>query len=161
MSSRSGDRAGQRSGDRVIARDPTPARATAARSGDPGDREIGAHLQQCRSTEVSITRSPDHPITRSADTPAFAEVSFWSEQAPATVPVPHEVGYSRFKLSGTIFLRSLRKMCGVLLAVLREIFDENAYERFLQRTHCTRSVASYSSFVRERDAGMAQRPRCC
>jgi hypothetical protein len=47
------------------------------------------------------------------------------------------------------------------LMTLREIFDENAYQRFLVRTGEERSRASYQAFldeVRERDA---TRVRCC
>ncbi len=46
-------------------------------------------------------------------------------------------------------------------ATLREIFDESAYDRFLRRTHASRSVASYREFTRERDAAMLKKPRCC
>jgi hypothetical protein len=46
-------------------------------------------------------------------------------------------------------------------AALREIFDESAYDRFLLRTHASRSVASYREFARERDAAMVKKPRCC
>ncbi len=49
----------------------------------------------------------------------------------------------------------------VFLAALREIFDESAYDRFLSRTHSARSVASYRAFLREREAGIARKPRCC
>ena len=49
----------------------------------------------------------------------------------------------------------------IALAVLREIFDESAYERFLLRTHAVRSVASYREFMREREATIVRRPRCC
>jgi len=48
-----------------------------------------------------------------------------------------------------------------LIAVLREIFDENAYHRFLLRTNSAASVQSYEQFQREREAGMATKPRCC
>jgi hypothetical protein len=44
---------------------------------------------------------------------------------------------------------------------LREIFDENAYDRYLQRTREARSVESYREFMREREAGLAKCPRCC
>jgi hypothetical protein len=46
-------------------------------------------------------------------------------------------------------------------ATLREIFDESAYDRFLLRTHASRSVASYREFTRERDAAVLKKPRCC
>jgi hypothetical protein len=48
-----------------------------------------------------------------------------------------------------------------LRAVLREIFDESAYDRFLLRTSKPHSAASYRDFTRERDAAMAKKPRCC
>jgi hypothetical protein len=48
-----------------------------------------------------------------------------------------------------------------LKAMLREIFDESAYDRFLLRTHASRSAASYRDFTRERDGAMATKPRCC
>jgi hypothetical protein len=44
---------------------------------------------------------------------------------------------------------------------VREIFDENAYERFLARTNSARSVASYRAFLREREASILEKPRCC
>ena len=49
----------------------------------------------------------------------------------------------------------------LMLATLREILDENAYQRFLFRTSSVPSVESYGRFVQERDAAMAKRPRCC
>ena len=48
-----------------------------------------------------------------------------------------------------------------LLAVMREIFDENAYQRFLSRTNSAASVHSYEKFQREREAAIATKPRCC
>ncbi len=49
----------------------------------------------------------------------------------------------------------------LLRATLREIFDENSYERFLRRTQTSRSVESYRAFLREGEAGVARKPRCC
>ena len=49
----------------------------------------------------------------------------------------------------------------ILLATLREIFDENAYQRYLQRTGNAVSAQSYCDFQRERESAMAQKPRCC
>ena len=56
---------------------------------------------------------------------------------------------------------SIRHVWRVLVATLREIFDENAYERFLSTTHTSRSKASYRSFLLERESFMARRSRCC
>ena len=49
----------------------------------------------------------------------------------------------------------------VLVAALREIFDENAYARFLEREGLAPNCESYSAFWREREAVIARRPRCC
>jgi len=58
-------------------------------------------------------------------------------------------------------MKSIREFFQILLATLREIFDENAYQRFLLRTGSTASRESYRAFMREREAGMATKPRCC
>jgi hypothetical protein len=49
----------------------------------------------------------------------------------------------------------------VLRSALREIFDESAYERFLQRTKTLHSAESYRAFMCERESAAAQKPRCC
>jgi len=58
-------------------------------------------------------------------------------------------------------LSGIQQSLTLLLAILREIFDESAYERFLARHQLTSGVAAYSSFCRERDHNRARRPRCC
>ena len=55
----------------------------------------------------------------------------------------------------------LKRMVLIIRATVREIFDESAYDRFLLRTHASRSRASYREFTRERDAAMLKKPRCC
>jgi len=45
--------------------------------------------------------------------------------------------------------------------MLREIFDEAAYARFLQRNQMSSSPHAYDSFLREREAAAARRIRCC
>ena len=49
----------------------------------------------------------------------------------------------------------------LLLAALREIFDEAGYQRFLARTGQPSSRAAYAGFLRERAASQERRPRCC
>src|SRR4029077_1312620 len=56
---------------------------------------------------------------------------------------------------------ALRNVVQTIRAMLREIFDESAYDRFLLRTRARRSIESYRSFIREREANMARKPRCC
>ena len=49
----------------------------------------------------------------------------------------------------------------VLVAALREIFDESAYSRFLDRRRVASSPAAYGEFLRENEVAKARRPRCC
>ena len=59
-------------------------------------------------------------------------------------------------------LRSvLRNGWDILLAALSEIFDESAYQRFLQRSGLRHSSESYRAFQVERDTIAATKPRCC
>jgi hypothetical protein len=48
----------------------------------------------------------------------------------------------------------------LIFDVLREIFDEAGYERFLTRSGLAGSRRAYTDFLREKYAG-APRPRCC
>lgn len=48
-----------------------------------------------------------------------------------------------------------------LRAVLREIFDEAAYDRFLCRKQIASSPASYAAFRREFEEAKTRRPKCC
>jgi hypothetical protein len=56
------------------------------------------------------------------------------------------------RLSGTLKLA---------LAILREIFDEASYARFLQRANAPSSPDAYAAYWREREASQARKPRCC
>jgi hypothetical protein len=49
----------------------------------------------------------------------------------------------------------------IALAMLREIFDEASYARFLQRANLSSSPRAYAAYWREREAGHARKPRCC
>jgi hypothetical protein len=55
----------------------------------------------------------------------------------------------------------LRRVFRILGAMLREVFDEAAYGRFLAQTGSHRSSASYREFMRERETATARKPRCC
>jgi len=58
-------------------------------------------------------------------------------------------------------MRCLKQATSILLATLREIFDESAYLRFLSRNHLASSPAAYAAFLRESELAKARRPRCC
>jgi hypothetical protein len=55
----------------------------------------------------------------------------------------------------------VRQTFGILLAMLREIFDEAAYTRFLARAGVASSSESYAAFRREFEEAKAHSPRCC
>jgi hypothetical protein len=48
-----------------------------------------------------------------------------------------------------------------VLAMLREVFDESAYARFLARRGVTSSRLAYAEFLHETEHSRARRPRCC
>jgi hypothetical protein len=83
-----------------------------------------------------------------------------SRRTPTKIVSEHAaLGSSREILKD--FLQRVASAMRTLLAALREIFDESAYDRFLLRTHASRSVASYRAFTRERDSALLKKPRCC
>jgi hypothetical protein len=55
----------------------------------------------------------------------------------------------------------LHRLVDIVLATLREIFDEAAYRRFLERKRLASSRAAYSEFLRELEVLRARRQRCC
>lgn len=56
---------------------------------------------------------------------------------------------------------SVERFGVVSLAVVREIFDESAYGRFLERHRLEPSTMSYAAFRKEHEHNKALRPRCC
>ena len=55
----------------------------------------------------------------------------------------------------------IRNAGSLLMTVLREIFDEAAYARFLSRTQRASSTQAYAAFTRERESTQHRRQRCC
>lgn len=49
----------------------------------------------------------------------------------------------------------------IIVAALREIFDESAYERFLLHRRLASSAEAYTEFSREHEQSRVRRPRCC
>jgi hypothetical protein len=49
----------------------------------------------------------------------------------------------------------------ILVATLREIFDEAAYARFLSRAGVASSSEAYAAFRREFEETRIRRPKCC
>lgn len=59
------------------------------------------------------------------------------------------------------FCRCCLKTGSVVRSMLREIFDESAYARFLERRQLATSAQAYAAFIRETQAHRERRPRCC
>jgi hypothetical protein len=148
---RSGDQAGQRSGDQV--------------TGRSGDRNQNPTTETQRHGETGTINAFTVEALRRGE---------GIESQPRTeLCVPREFRHSSFDLLPRFVDQNekgrndqdargwFRYVMHVFREAMREIFDENAYDRFLQRTHSARSVESYSSFLREREAGIARKPRCC
>ena len=57
-------------------------------------------------------------------------------------------------------MNRLKQAVRILTSTLREIFDEAAYTRFLERTQMSSSPAAYAAFWHERET-RAPNPRCC
>jgi len=53
------------------------------------------------------------------------------------------------------------RIFATLMAALREIFDEGAYARFLNRAGMVSSRESYAAFRREFEEAKMRRPKCC
>jgi hypothetical protein len=58
-------------------------------------------------------------------------------------------------------MKRLLRTGRIALAVLREIFDEAAYVRFLGRTKMVSSPHAYAAFRQELEEAKARRPKCC
>lgn len=54
-----------------------------------------------------------------------------------------------------------KRLGAISLAVAREIFDESAYGRFLERHQLQPSQVSYAAFRKEHEHNKSVRPRCC
>lgn len=65
------------------------------------------------------------------------------------------------KVKANTILAALLRPFLVISAALREIFDESAYQRFLDRTHLKSSPSAYAVFCQENEQGKSRRPRCC
>jgi len=77
-------------------------------------------------------------------------------------------GCARLDTRGRLSLRELFRLVSTLSqmasmgqAILREIFDESAYQRFLDRNDQESSCNAYAIFLRENEQAKSRSPRCC
>jgi hypothetical protein len=65
------------------------------------------------------------------------------------------------KSSANKMLAPIFRRFQLISAALQEIFDESAYQRFLDRTHLKSSPNAYAVFRQENEQAKSRRPRCC
>jgi len=58
-------------------------------------------------------------------------------------------------------MNRMKKVAAVFRDTLREIFDESAYRRFLERSQLESSPNAYAIFQKENEQLKSRRPRCC
>jgi hypothetical protein len=63
-------------------------------------------------------------------------------------------------ICGTIF-DAIALSAAVLIATLKEVFDESAYQRFLDGRRLQSSPEAYAMFQQENELAKSRRPRCC
>jgi hypothetical protein len=57
--------------------------------------------------------------------------------------------------------KTIRDCAAIAVAALREVFDEAAYARFLDRAGMASSREAYAAFRREFEEAKLRRPKCC
>ena len=62
---------------------------------------------------------------------------------------------------GNEVVTKLMQLRHIVVSMLREIFDESAYSRYLQRNAMAASSVAYGKFIREQSELKARRPKCC
>lgn len=65
------------------------------------------------------------------------------------------------RIKGGKLASALFKVASTGLATLREIFDESAYQRFLDRKGLPSSIDAYAVFRQENEVATSRRPKCC
>jgi len=58
-------------------------------------------------------------------------------------------------------LSTLSRMASVSRAILREVFEESAYQRFLDCSRLESSPNAYAIFLQENEQAKSRKPRCC
>jgi hypothetical protein len=109
-----------------------------------------------QSFEVNPRNSEFRSTDRGPSTPPVHSQA--NEQPPLRMTAwscPDEIHGSR------AVLNALKSCMSVFTAMLREIFDETAYARFLNQRQLASSRSAYAAFRQEHEISKARRPKCC
>ena len=88
------------------------------------------------------------------------------ESNPGRERIPSAQGSRGFSGDGVVErqpgpLGRLPRAAALVASLLKEIFDESAYSRFLERNRIPSSSTAYAAFREENDRLKARRPKCC
>ncbi len=64
-------------------------------------------------------------------------------------------------IAARVFAKRFRHVLGIIRATMGEIFEESAYDRFLDRHGVKSSREAYAQFLRESEGSRGRRVRCC
>jgi len=84
-----------------------------------------------------------------------------SVSCSADTPVREKPQPGMAKATPNRIFAAIIRSSAVLVAVLQEIFDESAYQRFLERSRVQPSPKAYAMFQQETEHAKSRRPRCC
>ncbi|MFY9659686.1 MAG: hypothetical protein WAJ97_03630 [Terriglobales bacterium] len=84
-----------------------------------------------------------------------------SVSCSADTPVREKPQPGMAKATPNRIFAAIIRSSAVLVAVLQEIFDESAYQRFLERSRVQSSAKAYAMFQQETEHAKSRRPRCC
>ncbi len=79
----------------------------------------------------------------------------------ADIPVRETLEAETTNVSANAIRPAIVRAGEILVATLREIFDESAYQRFLERSCLESSTSAYALFQQENAQSKSRRPRCC
>jgi hypothetical protein len=79
----------------------------------------------------------------------------------AETPVREKPATKVARVSASAIWPAVVRAGKVLVATLREIFDESAYQRFLNRKQLESSPNAYAVFRKENEQSKSRKPRCC
>lgn len=152
----------KKSNDLVIARDRVIEKTIDARHPFSIEHSLSpCHPERERVEHSETSASRRTPVKR-IPVDAASGNSQETKQFDFSITSDHQITRSFFSPCLCV---SVVKICSAVAktfnAALREIFDESAYDRFLQRTGASHSAESYRAFMRDRESTMAKKPRCC
>jgi hypothetical protein len=84
-----------------------------------------------------------------------------SKVGGAVAPARERPKAETVEAGANTMIAAIREIFATIAAVLREIFDESPYQRFLERSNLESSRNAYARFRQENEQSKSRRPKCC